>query len=178
MRVLSCNPLVEKCCQAQELPSLLEFCILGEIAVTFLRFMDDNRPARQYIHCFWSIEHTHDTSKRQVSEGCIRHHRCRYDLGNGSEYHSQPRQFYGRQATRLAQRSVSHHNATLSARGTSNWQEYLVVCTDAAQHPLQPTAPSALVVSRPFDFAGILVQCGGLAHPALRLSFSVGLQRI
>jgi hypothetical protein len=33
---------------------------------------------------------------------------------------------------------------------------------------------SALVVSRPFGFVGILVQCGSPAHPALRLSFSVG----
>jgi membrane protease YdiL (CAAX protease family) len=44
----------------------------------------------------------------------------------------------------------------------------------AAQHPLEPTAPSALVVSRLFRFVGILIQSGGPAHPALRLSFSVG----
>ena len=43
----------------------------------------------------------------------------------------------------------------------------------AAQHALQPTAPSALVVSRPFGFVGILVQSGGPPHPALRLSSAV-----
>jgi hypothetical protein len=43
----------------------------------------------------------------------------------------------------------------------------------AAQHSLEPTAPSALVVSRLFGFVGRLVQCDGCANPALRLSFSV-----
>jgi len=43
----------------------------------------------------------------------------------------------------------------------------------AAQHPLEPTAPSALVVLRPLGFVGMLVQDGGRANPALRLSFSV-----
>jgi hypothetical protein len=48
----------------------------------------------------------------------------------------------------------------------------------AAQHSLQPTAPSALVVSRPFEFVGIFIQSGGPAHPALRLSFSVSAQNV
>jgi hypothetical protein len=44
----------------------------------------------------------------------------------------------------------------------------------AAQPTLEPTAPSALVVSRLFGFVGKLVQGSGCANPALRLSFSVG----
>jgi hypothetical protein len=47
-----------------------------------------------------------------------------------------------------------------------------------AQHPLEPTAPSALVVSRLFDFFGGLVQNSGFAHPAPRLSFSVGRRKL
>jgi hypothetical protein len=35
---------------------------------------------------------------------------------------------------------------------------------------------SALVVSRFFGFGGTFVQSGGPPHPALRLSFSVGLR--
>jgi hypothetical protein len=36
--------------------------------------------------------------------------------------------------------------------------EWLQPLSIAAQHPLEPTAPSALVVSRLFDFVGELVQ--------------------
>jgi hypothetical protein len=43
----------------------------------------------------------------------------------------------------------------------------------AAQHPLEPTAPSALVVSRPFGFGGGSLSEAVPPHPALRLSFSV-----
>jgi len=43
----------------------------------------------------------------------------------------------------------------------------------AAQPALEPTAPSALVVSRLFGFVGKLVQSGDSVNPALRLSFSV-----
>ena len=37
---------------------------------------------------------------------------------------------------------------------------------------LEPTAPSALVVSRLFGFVGILAQSGDPADPALQLCFS------
>ena len=35
----------------------------------------------------------------------------------------------------------------------------------SAQHPLEPTAPSALVISRLFRFVGRLVQSGGPTPP-------------
>ncbi len=41
-------------------------------------------------------------------------------------------------------------------------------------HALKPKAPSVLVVSRLFGFAGRLIQNGDSANPALRFSFSVG----
>jgi hypothetical protein len=42
-----------------------------------------------------------------------------------------------------------------------------------AQHPLEPTAPSALIESRLFDFDGTLAREVDSVNPALRLSFSV-----
>jgi hypothetical protein len=38
---------------------------------------------------------------------------------------------------------------------------------------VEPTAPSALVVSRLFGLAGRLVQCGGYANPARRLTLTI-----
>jgi hypothetical protein len=44
----------------------------------------------------------------------------------------------------------------------------------AAQHPLEPTVPWALIASWLFSFVDILAQSGGSTHPLLRLSFSAG----